>query len=337
MAYSGIKPLSMPVELETNPALDDPYLDDQPLPLRATFFPLGFPLDLATNSDLVIQAAKQSWGSFPLAYPETPLSVSFTVTECEDRQLPPRPRFRWHQHLMSIVSDAQNQVICDFSQGCATGWITPLVAENADFLRLRFLESSVMSVLVAAHLAPMHGALVTRRGVGVALCGDSFAGKSTLAYACARSGWTFVCDDGAFLLRNRADRYGVGNPHNIRFREDARFLFPELVDYKVARRHNGALGIEAPTSQLPMSTAPGCSIDHMVFLRRSRSGPASMNRFNPSEALHWLEKASLYGPAEIQASQRQAYRRLLDADTWELHYSSLADAIQLLDRLGATV
>ena len=325
----------MPVELQTHSASDDIILYDIPLPMRATLFPLGFPLELATNSAAVIASAIQSWSSFEVAHPETPISFSLAVTEHDDERLPPRPRFRSHLHLMSIVSDAQNQVVCDFSRQCATGWITRIVAENAGFLRLHFLESSVMSVLVTAYLAPMHSALVTRHGVGVALCGESLAGKSTLAYACARNGWTFVSDDGTFLHRNRTDRYAVGNPHNIRFREDAKFLFPELADSKIARRHNGALGIEVRTSELPISTVGGCSIDHLVFLRRSRSGRPAMNRLEAAEATRWLEKATLYGPDVVRVSQRQAYRRLLDAGLWELHYSDLSDAVQMLDQLGA--
>jgi hypothetical protein len=335
IAYCGIETLSMPVELQTHSASDDIILYDIPLPMRATLFPLGFPLELATNSAAVIAAARQSWSSFAVAHPEIPISFSLAVTEHDDERLPPRPKFRAHRHMMSIVSDAQNNVICDFSRNCASGWITRRVAENAGFLRLHFLESSVMTVLVAAHLAPMHGALVARRGVGVALCGESFAGKSTLAYACARSGWTFVSDDGTFLLRNRADRYAVGNPYNIRFREDAKFLFPELADNNVARRHNGALGIEARTSELPISTAGGCSIDHIVFLRRSRSGRPGINRLEAGEAQRRLGKATLYGPEEVRVSQRLAYRRLLDAGLWELYYSDLPDAVQMLDQLGA--
>ena len=38
-----------------------------------------------------------------------------------------------------------------------------------------------------------------------------------------------------------------------------------------------------------------------------------MNRLEASEARHWLQKATLYGPEEGRVSQRLAYRRLLDA------------------------
>ena len=325
----------MQVEIETQPELDDILLHDIPTPKRAMFFPLGFPVEIATNSDAVIAVARRAWGHFQAEHEETPLSLCLTVTEHDGERPPAQPKFRSHLHLMSIVVDARNHVILDFSRGCAFGWVTRRVAEQPDFLRLRFLESSVMSLLVAAHLAPIHGALITRQGVGIVLCGDSFAGKSTLAYTCARSGWTFVSDDGTFLLRNRADRFGVGNPYSMRFRKDAKVLFPELSRCAVALRPNGALGIEVLTSQLPVSTIGGCSIDHLVFLRRSRTGRARVNRYDPEEALQWLERASLYGPAEVQRSQRQTYRRLLDAGLWELHYSDLSDAVNMLEQLGA--
>jgi hypothetical protein len=327
--------LSTAVESDTLSALDDVLITDVSLPLRATFFPLGFRLELATNSEAVIAAARQSWGMFQCEHPGNPLSLCMTVTEAEEENLPPRPKFRSHQHLMSIVGDARNQVMCDFNRGCAFGWVTQRVAEDAEFLRLHFLEAAVMTVLVGAHLAPIHSALLTRDGVGVALCGESFAGKSTLAYACARSGWTFVADDGTFLLRNGEGRYGVGNPHSVRFRKDAKELFPELENFRVALRPNGEPGMEVRTSELPISTAAGCSIDHLLFLRRSRSGPASINSFRAEDAVAWLERTAFYGPLEVQASQRETYRRLLDADLWELHYSSLTDAVELLNQLPA--
>ncbi len=108
----------MPVELQTNPASDDIILYDVPLPLRATLFPLGFPLELATNSEAVIAAAMESWSSFPAVYPGTPISLSLAVTEHDDEPVAAAAAdFARIDHLMSIVSDAHNQVICDFSRG----------------------------------------------------------------------------------------------------------------------------------------------------------------------------------------------------------------------------
>jgi hypothetical protein len=326
----------MPAEIELAP-VDDVFLEEVELPLRTTFYPLGFPFELATNAEEVLSAVNTAWGMFEAAYQKNPLSLELTVTESDDDRLPPYPKFRTHRHMISIVADARNHVICDFEKGCAVGWVTRLVAEHPSFLRLHLLEPSVMTMLVAAHLAPIHGALVTRGGIGVALCGESCAGKSTLAYSCARNGWTLVSDDGTFLVRGQPGSRAVGNPQGVRFREDAKVLFPELAECRVASRPPyGKWGIEARTSDLPIATADSCSIDHLVFLRRSHSGPARLTRFDPKQALAWLERAILYGPAEAKLSQREAYRRLVERGVWELHYSDLAGALQQLNGLAAS-
>ena len=323
----------MPVEIEL--AIEPVLITDVPLPRRATFYPLGFPVEISTNSEAVLAAARESWGNFREEYSAAPIKVSITVTDDADDELPPRPRFRAHGHLMSVVGDPRNQMICDFNTGTAVGWVTRQMAAKTPALRLHYLEPAAMLLLVTIYMAPLHSALVTKNGVGLALCGESFAGKSTLAYACARSGWTLVSDDGTFLIRDREGHFAVGNPYSVRFREDAKELFPELAKYRIKVRPNGGAGMEVRTQELPMSTATGCSIDHLVFLRRSGFGPASMNKLAPEKALAWLEKTAFYGPAEAQAAQRHAYRRLLDAGLWELHYSDLSDALRLLGQLGA--
>src|SRR5260370_31165032 len=144
----------MLVATEIAPALQDIFVHDVPLPLREKFFPLGLSLELATNSEAVIAAARQSWGMFQETYPEAPVSICLAVTEDPGGEMPPRPQFRSHQHMMTIVSDAHNQVICDHSRNCASGWVTSRVAGSAPFLRFQFLEAAVMSLLVQAHLAP---------------------------------------------------------------------------------------------------------------------------------------------------------------------------------------
>ena len=69
----------------------------------------------------------------------------------------------------------------------------------------------------------------------------------------------FSCETAPTVMR-------VGDPHTIRFREDALDLFPELADQMPVVRPNGKIAIEMFTRELPIDTAPGCSIDHVVFL-----------------------------------------------------------------------
>src|SRR5205823_9392855 len=159
-----------------------------------------------------------------------PVRLSAAVSESWS---PPRlvqPCFRSRDHLMSVISDAENYVMCDCNSSFAFGWVTPATVSSPIVL-LPFVESPALVLIQQRYLAAVHGALIQLNGCGVLLCGTTCAGKSTLSYACARSGWTLVSDDGTFLIRDREDRYGIGNPYRLRFRQDAKSLFPELENW----------------------------------------------------------------------------------------------------------
>jgi hypothetical protein len=316
--------------------LHDPVLSEFELPRRAVHYPFGFPLELQTNSEDVIRAAEQSWGLFAPEFGGTPTRISLAVSDNDESPLPPPPAFRSRGHLMSIVSDAENFVICDFSRGYAFGWVTPAVAANAGFLRYSFLEAAGLTLLDQLHLAPIHAALVARNGRGILLCGESFAGKSTLAYACARAGWTYISDDGTSLLRDRNDSYAIGNPHVIHLRDDAKILFPELANRLVVTRSNGKLGLEIFTSELSISLATGSAINHAVFLNRGESGPARLKHYSKSEFLLWCERCINYGEEHARAAQRRTYQRLAGAGTWEMDYHDLDSAVKCLETLAAS-
>jgi len=175
--------------------------------------------------------------------------------------------------------------------------------------------------------------LIGRNGIGVALCGESMSGKSTLAYACARAGWQYISDDGTYLLRKESGRYAIGEHHSVRFREDARELFPELRDRLPMVRPNGKLGMEILTRELPIATVPGCSIDHIVFLNRNEPGPARLRPYPKDQFLAWCEQAACYGAAEVRAAQVRSYGRLAGARIWELCYRNFDNAIHRLEQL----
>ena len=249
--------------------IPDPVLSAFELPLRQTFYPYGFPLELETNSAEVIAAAAEGWGAFHQAFDQAPVRFCLGVTEGSGDAVPPESVVRSREHMMSIVSDPENFVICDFNRGFAFGWVTENTAADHPLLRYRFLTAGGSTLIHQRAFSVLHGALVVRHGIGVMLAGNSMAGKSTLAYACARQGWTYVSDDAAFLVLGRHDRYVVGDPYSIRFRPDAPELFPELADHLMTIRPNGKVAIEVLTRDLPLETAAGCNVEHVVYLNRA--------------------------------------------------------------------
>ena len=120
----------------------------------------------------------------------------------------------------------------------------------------------------------VHAGCVARNGSGVLLCGASESGKSTLAYACARAGWTWIADDCTCLLPDSPERIAIGRTRQARFRVDAPALFPELEQFTARERPTGKIGIEVDMSALPgIRTAARTPIGALAFLER-RPGPA---------------------------------------------------------------
>jgi hypothetical protein len=313
--------------------ISDPVLSTFELSLRQTFYPLGYPLELQTNSVEVIAAASEGWGAFQQAFDEAPVRFCLGVLEGDGGALPLESVVRSREHMMSIIADPENFVVCDFNRGFAFGWVSRNTAADHPLLRYRFLVAGAATLVEQRAFAALHGALVVRNGTGVMLAGDSFAGKSTLAYACARAGWAYVSDDGAFLVRGRDDRYVVGDPHSIRFRPDAPELFPELADRLVTIRPNGKVAIELLTRDLALETAAGCNVDHIVYLNREPATRACLGRIDREKVREdWLQYSS-FGAKEVREAQRHCRERMLTAHLWEMQYSELDEAVARLELL----
>src|SRR5205807_9761899 len=110
-----------------------------------------------------------------------PIRLSLAVSES---LAPPRlvqPSDRARDQLMSIISDAENYVMCDFNSSFAFGWVTRATVSSPIALR-PFVESPALVLVQHRYLAAIHGALIQLDGCGVLLCGETCAGKSTLSY-----------------------------------------------------------------------------------------------------------------------------------------------------------
>jgi hypothetical protein len=166
------------------------------------------------------------------------------------------------------------------------------------------------------------------------LCGDSGAGKSSLSYACARAGWTYITDDASYVLNEGKDRLVTGNCHRIRFRPSAAELFPEVEGLEITPRATGKPSIEMPTACFPqMACAPTAQVDFVVFLNRRRRGSPKLVTYRGDVARYYMRQA-LYGSAESLTAQYAATDRMLTAEVFELQYSDLDWAVERLETLA---
>jgi hypothetical protein len=310
----------------------DPLLCKFELPLRALYHPLGFCVEITTNSPEVLEGAAESWGHFRKLSSEPPVQLRIGVLGGGPAECPPAPVCRGHRNLFIQIADAENYAVSDTRQRFAFAWLTPAAVKNRAYLRYHFLEGTSWSLLGPLYLSSVHGACVQRAGHGVLLCGDCGSGKSSLAYACARRGWTFLADDSASLIRSRQGRVVTGNPHHMHFAESAIQLFPELRDQRLMPRASGETAIELATASMPeIQIVTECSVDYIVFLNRQEPEPRGLTPFPKGIALQWFEQYVCDCDEEVVCAQKASLRNLLTAEIFEMRYSDLDSAVKLLE------
>jgi hypothetical protein len=318
-------------------SIHDPLGYERPLPLSARYYPLGFPLDLATNSEEILAVADQMWAQFPAASPQHAATLRVLV-EDHDALVPPVPSMpRGRNHLVSMIHGSDNFAVCDLAGSFTFACLTRDVARNQPYVRYHFLEPAGYLMIDARHLSPVHASCTALHGRAVLLCGDSGAGKTSLAYACARKGWTYLSDDATHIVRGRDDRTVVGRPFRIRFRESARLLFPELNQFTPERRPNGKLDFEIETNALGMQVALESNATHLVFLnRKNQSAPPRFEPFSRGEAARRLQNLQCYGDERVRSEQNQALTEFLHLPIVELTYNDLDSAESALRTLVET-
>jgi hypothetical protein len=303
------------------------------LSFEQTYYPLGVPLNASTNAPPVMDAASAEWGMWQQAFDVPPVALRIEVSPAEDG-LPPPSHFRAHRHLFAFVADSKNFAIGDTRTRIGCAWLTARAVEDTAYLRYHFLDGMAYHLIESLYLTPIHAACVARSGLGVLLCGDSGSGKSSLAYACARRGWTYVTDDAGYLVRGHSsERTVIGNAHRIRLRPDAARWFPELAGHTPALRGNGKLSLEIWTRELPFIAAAVSTVaSRVVFLRRNSSGPARLSPMDATEASAWCERVFFWWDPEVAAEQKAGLAAMLDGSKIQsLEYSDLEAAVNALE------
>lgn len=311
----------------------DPILAHTRLDRHAIFYPMGFPVSITTNSEGVLEAAREGWGNFAPRFDRPPIRLKVAVRQDESRVCPPTPVHRMRDHLATGVADNENFAITDLSKLTSAIWVTEAAVRHRDYFRYFFLDSTALGTISSVYALTVHAGCVALDGEGVLLCGDSGAGKTTLSFACAREGWTYVTDDASYLVHGETDRLVAGNCHQVRFRPSAEALFPQLRGREAMRR----AGLGKPSIELQIEagsaikTAPTARARYMVFLTRD-AGAEELVPFPRAVARMYLWQSVQCVPYETPR-QLEAIDGLLEVKIFELRYNSLEWAVERLKQL----
>jgi hypothetical protein len=306
-------------------------LDLPDFSFEETFYPYGFPATVRSNSGAVLEQYRELWGKFAKLRDTDPITVDVHLIPSESRECPPEPGYLLMFPLLMVVADKDNFSIVDLDRCTVSIRISQAAMAHPLYVRC-FLLGAAGHCISTNYATVVHSGCVALQGRGVLLCGDSGAGKTTLSYACARSGWTFVADDASFLLNGGTDRMVTGDCHKVRFRPAARALFPELEGLEITPRAAGKPSIELPLNGHPIARTQTVRADYLVYLNRRKGGTQELVPYRKDVARMSMRQV-LFGSAVSRAAQYAAIERLLALGVLELRYTDLDWAVERLRRL----
>ncbi len=280
------------------------------LPCRSDFYPLGYHVQLSTNSEEVLAAASKCWAGFERHFSEPPLGLRVIVSPGRTAangtpilDSPPTPEYRASGHLLMLAADTQHFAACDLDSGFAACWVTASEVSRGKWFQRNYLEGCCYAMLTHRSVTPVHASCVAIQGVGALLCGRSGAGKSCLAYACAKSGLQFVSDAASYLVRGRDDNRVMGIPRTLKLCPSAEKLFPELAGRQRSTNPQGEAVIEIPMGRAEgVASANTCRLRCVLFLDRRDDCETQARSIEPREAVDRLvEELPAFSEPVVQA------------------------------------
>ena len=244
------------------------------------FYPLGYPVDIVTSSEAALAAARKSWGAWPSLFHHAP-PMRFEI-ETHNHPAPRNvPHFEAPAGWLRFSAGGHNFAV--FELESRTGYMSVgggALGDEAGF-RHHWLEALVLTALDSVFFTPLHAACVARDGAGTLLCGDSGAGKSSLAYACARRGWTLVSDDAVHLAPGPEEHRRGRIEFHSSSRAGAGF-FPGVGRVDAGTAPNGKRAIEIDARAKGWRTAR-YAVRVALLFSAAKAGPAAVRPF-PADA-----------------------------------------------------
>jgi hypothetical protein len=184
--------------------------------------------------------------------------------------------------------------------------------------------------------AIIHGAALARNGIGLALAGPSGSGKTTLAAGLVSRGFDYLSDDAVPLSEPDGEIVPWPLPLSVKpgSIELLKSRFPELGNAPVYPTKGTEARLLMPAANVWDATA--VKLRTLIFPRFIAGAAPKQRRLSQFEAVQNLLGDRVWlGYPITQARVKSFLDWLDDTPAYEIHYGTLDDAVQLVERVIA--
>jgi hypothetical protein len=317
----------------------DPTLLDAQADLRAEYDALGIVVRIESNREEVLAAADLSFGPrrmAPSSAGETEFLVRLLAHQVHEEPgwQPRQPLIREQEHQLFISASRATVVAGDLSRHRCFGFLSPEAVSQPEFLRSGIVQTPVYRYITRTTMAGVHSATLARNGRTVMLRGKAGAGKSTLAYAAIRAGFSLIAEDVAYVRRGASGFELLGLPWLMYLVPDAARFFPEIAELPQVYRLNGEAKSMLDMRRYYPNQSLGCGpLGPIVFVERAQDATAALIPVEPADAVQLLDATAVSAERNDQHIE-VVWSAFLEQPIYRLQVGTDFDqAVEVLDQI----
>lgn len=181
----------------------------------------------------------------------------------------------------ALLFGGKSLVVVCLEKGKARGFVSREHLASPWILSHRIFYVPVLEILRGRGAFYIHAGCVCKGKKCVLLCGGSGHGKSTLTYALARAGFSYMSDDAVFIQNNHSGIEIFAFPEKIKLDHKSRSYFPEFDRFG---RSPGKMEIAAARTKIKDFSVEG-QPHALIFTQIGQTGKSELTKLAKSEAL----------------------------------------------------